>query len=104
MYYIARPLSDKGLRPVGKGLAGLFAFLCIGASFGGGNMFQSNQAYAAVSNVVPGIPSWVFGLVVAVIVGIVIIGGISRIASITGSLVPCNGIGVYSFLFMDYFN
>ena len=88
MYYIARPLSDKGLRPVGKGLAGLFAFLCIGASFGGGNMFQSNQAYAAVSNVVPGIPSWVFGLVVAVIVGIVIIGGISRIASITGSLVP----------------
>ena len=88
MYYIAQPLADKGLRPVGKILAGLFAVLCVGASFGGGNMFQSNQAYAAVSNVVPGIPSWIFGIVVAVIVGIVIIGGISRIASITGSLVP----------------
>lgn len=88
MYYIARPLSDMGLRPVGKGLAGLFAVLCVGASFGGGNMFQANQAYAAVANVVPGIPSWIFGIVVAVIVGIVIIGGLSRIASITGSLVP----------------
>ena len=88
MYYIARPLADRGLRSVGKILAGLFAILCVGASFGGGNMFQSNQAYAAVSNVVPGIPSWIFGVVVAVIVGIVIIGGISRIASITGSLVP----------------
>lgn len=92
MYYIARPLADKGLRPVGKGLAGLFAILCIGASFGGGNMFQSNQAYAAVSNVVPGIPSWVFGIAVAVIVAIVIIGGISRIASITGSLVPAMAV------------
>lgn len=88
MYYIARPLANRGLRPVGKGLAGLFAVLCIASTFGAGNMFQSNQAYAAVSNVLPIIPSWIFGIVVAVIVGIVIIGGISRIASITGSLVP----------------
>lgn len=88
MYYIARPLSNMGMRPVGKALAGLFAFLCIGASFGGGNMFQANQSYAAVSNVIPGIPSWIFGIVVAVIVGIVIIGGISRIASVTGKIVP----------------
>ena len=92
MYYIARPLANRGLRPVGKALAGLFAILCIGASFGGGNMFQSNQAYAAVANVVPGIPSWIFGIVVAAIVGIVIIGGISRIASITGSLVPAMAV------------
>lgn len=88
MYYIARPLADKGLRPVGKGLAGLFAFLCIGASFGGGNMFQANQSYAAISNVIPGIPNWIFGIVVAALVGVVIIGGLSRIASITGKLVP----------------
>lgn len=88
MYYIARPLSDMGLRPVGKGLAGLFAILCIGGSFGGGNMFQANQSYVAVANVVPGIPSWLFGIVVAALVGVVIIGGLSRIASITGSLVP----------------
>ena len=88
MYYIARPLSDRGLRPVGKGLAGLFAVLCVGASFGGGNMFQANQAYAAVANVIPGVPSWIFGIIIAAIVGVVIIGGLSRIASITGSLVP----------------
>ena len=88
MYYISRPLANVGLRPVGKALAGLFAILCILASLGGGNMFQANQSYAAVSNVISGIPSWIFGIVVAVLVGIVIIGGISRIASITGKLVP----------------
>lgn len=88
MYYISRPLSNMGLRAVGKALAGLFAVLCIFASLGGGNMFQANQAYAAVSNVIPSIPSWVFGIAVAVVVAIVIIGGISRIASVTGKLVP----------------
>lgn len=88
MYYISRPLSNMGLRAVGKALAGLFAILCIFASLGGGNMFQANQAYAAVSNVIPGIPSWIFGIAVAIIVAIVIIGGISRIASVTGKLVP----------------
>ena len=88
MYYIARPLADKGLRPLGKGLAGLFAILCIGGSFGGGNMFQANQSYVAVSNIIPTLPNWLFGIVVAALVGIVIIGGINRIASITGSLVP----------------
>ena len=88
MYYISRPLSNMGMRPVGKALAGLFAILCIGASFGGGNMFQANQSYAAVANVIPGIPSWLFGIVVALIVGVVIIGGISRIASVTDKIVP----------------
>ena len=88
MYYISRPLSDMGLRPVGKGLAALFAILCIGGSFGGGNMFQANQSYVAVANVIPNLPSWLFGIVVAALVGVVIIGGLSRIASITGSLVP----------------
>ena len=92
MYYISRPLSDRGFRPVGKALAGLFAILCIAATLGAGNMFQANQAYAAVSNVIPGTPSWVFGIIVAAIVGIVIIGGLSRIASITGSLVPAMAV------------
>ncbi|MGF1482469.1 MAG: alanine/glycine:cation symporter family protein [Cyanophyceae cyanobacterium] len=91
MYYLSRGLSRRGMRPIGKGLAFLFAILCIGASFGGGNMFQSNQAYAAVAGVVP-IANWVFGLVVATLVGIVILGGISRIASITSSLVPAMAV------------
>ncbi|MEM8718944.1 MAG: alanine/glycine:cation symporter family protein [Cyanobacteria bacterium P01_G01_bin.39] len=88
MYYIARPFSDLGLRPLGKALAGLFAILCIAGSFGGGNMFQANQSYAAISNVIPGIPSWLFGIAVAILVGIVIIGGISRIAAVTDKVVP----------------
>ncbi len=88
MYYISRPLSDMGLQPLGKGLAVLFAILCIGGSFGGGNMFQANQSYVAVANVLPGIPNWLFGIVVAALVGVVIIGGISRIASVTDKIVP----------------
>ncbi len=88
MYYISRPLSDLGLRPVGKGLAALFAILCILGSFGGGNMFQANQSYAAVANIIPNLPNWLFGIVVAALVAIVIIGGLGRIAAITGRLVP----------------
>ena len=92
MYYISRPLADRGLRPLGKALSGLFAVLCIGGSLGGGNMFQANQSYVAVSNVIPSLPNWVFGIIVAALVGIVIIGGLSRIASITGSLVPAMAV------------
>jgi AGCS family alanine or glycine:cation symporter len=61
MYYIARPLSDMGLRPLGQGLAVLFAILCILGSFGGGNMFQANQSYVAVANILPNTPNWLFG-------------------------------------------
>ncbi len=88
MYYISRPLSDMGLRPLGQGLAVLFAILCILGSFGGGNMFQANQSYVAVANIIPNTPNWLFGIIVAALVGVVIIGGISRIASVTDKLVP----------------
>jgi alanine or glycine:cation symporter, AGCS family len=88
MYYISRPLSDMGLRPLGKGLAVLFAILCIAGSFGGGNMFQANQSYVAIANVIPNIPNWLFGIIVAAVVAVVIIGGITRIASVTDKIVP----------------
>ncbi|WP_081942714.1 sodium:alanine symporter family protein [Myxosarcina sp. GI1] len=88
MYYISRPLSDMGMRPVGQGLAVLFAILCILGSIGGGNMFQANQSYVAVANVIPNIPNWLFGIIAAALVGVVIIGGISRIASVTDKIVP----------------
>ena len=91
MYYLSRGLAERGMRPLGKVLAILFAVLCVGASFGGGNMFQSNQAYAAVAGVLP-MPSWLFGVIVAALVAVVILGGISRIASITGSLVPAMAV------------
>lgn len=92
MYVLSRALSERGLGSLGKGLAVLFAILCIGGSFGGGNMFQANQSYVAVANLIPSLPNWGFGLIVAALVAIVIIGGISRIASVTDKLVPLMAI------------
>ncbi|NEP10431.1 MAG: alanine:cation symporter family protein [Symploca sp. SIO2C1] len=91
MYFLSRGLSDRGMRPLGQGLAVLFSILCIFACLGGGNMFQANQSYAAVAEVIP-IPSWGYGIIVAAIVAVVIIGGISRIAAVTSKLVPTMAI------------
>ncbi len=94
MMYLSRGLAEKGLGPLGRTLAVVFAILCIGGSFGGGNMFQINQAASQFVNVTGGEGSfidqnrWIFGLVVAVIVGLVIIGGITRIGQVTSKLVP----------------
>ncbi len=94
MLYLTRGLAERGMGPLGKTLAVIFALLCIGGSFGGGNMFQINQAASQFVNVTGGAGSffddnrWLFGLVVAIIVGLVIIGGITRIASVTSKLVP----------------
>ncbi|MGB5202852.1 MAG: alanine:cation symporter family protein, partial [Eudoraea sp.] len=49
MYYLSRGLKEKGFTGLGKVLAALFAILCVGASFGGGNAFQSNQAAVQLS-------------------------------------------------------
>jgi alanine or glycine:cation symporter, AGCS family len=91
MYYLTKGLKERGLGKIGKGLAIFFAVMVIGGSFGGGNMFQANQAAAQfvqlfeLSNDNAGL---YFGLVMAVIVAIVIIGGIKRIASVTEKIVP----------------
>ncbi|MEL6764871.1 MAG: alanine:cation symporter family protein, partial [Cyanobacteria bacterium J06607_6] len=88
MYYLTRGLSPKGMRPLGQGLAVLFCILCIGGSLGGANMFQSNQAYAAISSLIPGLPAWLFGIILAGLAGFVIIGGIRRIGGVAEKLVP----------------
>ncbi|HEX5790808.1 MAG TPA: alanine/glycine:cation symporter family protein, partial [Luteolibacter sp.] len=94
MHYLTRGLADRGFGPLGKTLAVIFALLCIGGAFGGGNMFQVNQAVSQFVNVTGGPDSfigenrWLAGLAVAVIVGLVIIGGISRIGQVTEKLVP----------------
>ncbi len=90
MYYLSEGLSKKGFGKLGKVLAALFAILCVGGSFGGGNMFQANQAFAQLSGEFPaleGMGFW-FGLVLALLVGIVIIGGIKSIAKVTDKIVP----------------
>lgn len=94
MYYLTKGLKSKGLGGLGKVLAVLFAIFVIGGSFGGGNMFQVNQAFQLVENITGGDQSfmhgygWAFGLVMAFLVGIVIIGGIKKIAKVTDKIVP----------------
>lgn len=91
MLYLTRGFAERGFGPLGRTLAVFFSVCAIGASFGGGNMFQINQATSQLVNVTGGSVEgyrWAFGLIVAVLVGMVIIGGISRIGKITASLVP----------------
>lgn len=91
-YTLSRGFARRGWGSVGRGLAVLFSILCILGSLGGANMFQSNQAYAAVAGMVPTFPSWVFGLILATLTAVVIIGGIQRIGAIAGALVPAMAI------------
>ncbi|MGB3510388.1 MAG: alanine/glycine:cation symporter family protein [Microcoleaceae cyanobacterium] len=88
MRYLSAGLAEMGQATLGRVLAVLFSVLCICGAFGGANMFQANQSYGAVSTVLPGLPSWVYGLVLVVLVGLVIIGGIQRIGMVAGTLVP----------------
>lgn len=91
MNYLRYGLEKRNLGKLGKVLAGLFAVLGIGASFGGGNMFQANQSFEILSNQIsfldPDSGFW-FGIFLAILVGVVIIGGINSIAKVTGKVVP----------------
>ena len=90
MYYLKNGLAKYGYGNIGKVLAVLFAILCIGGSFGGGNMFQANQAYAQLSGQFPMLAGNgpMFGFLLAILVGTVIIGGIKSIAKVTEKIVP----------------
>ncbi|MDA0746778.1 MAG: alanine/glycine:cation symporter family protein [bacterium] len=90
MYYLEHGLGAKGLRPLGRTLAVLFALLAIGGSFGGGNMFQANQTLEILGTISPAFKTynWLVGLLLAVMVAVVIIGGIRRIGRVTSRLVP----------------
>ncbi|MFT7120150.1 MAG: AGCS family alanine or glycine:cation symporter [Neolewinella sp.] len=102
MYYLDKGLAEKGgfWKPVGKVLAGMFAVFCIGGSVGGGNMVQINQATSQLISVTGGTESffygrgWIFGLAMAIIIGIIIIGGIKSIARVTERIVPFM-VGIY---------
>ena len=91
MYYLSKGLKERGFENLGKVTAVLFAIFCIGGSFGGGNAAQSNQATIVLKDLL-GLTSTasgsIIGLILAVLVGIIIIGGIKRIASVTEKVVP----------------
>jgi len=91
MYYLKRGLEAQNKAILGKILAVIFAVLCVGASFGGGNAFQSNQAAVQIETMLGltgGASGFIIGLIMSIVVGIVIIGGIKRIAKITEKIVP----------------
>jgi len=96
MYYLSKGLKEKGMGGLGKVLATMFAILCIGGSLGGGNTFQVNQSLNAIKETVPFLDGheWVFGAIMTILVGIVIIGGIKRIASTAEKIVP-SMCGIY---------
>ena len=101
MYYLSKGLEERGLKVLGKILGVVFAILCVGASFGGGNAFQSNQAAVQLSSlfgIEGGASGVIIGIILAVLVGIVIIGGIKRIASITEKIVPIIIFANYSYI------
>lgn len=91
MYYMTKGFAERGL-PLGGFLAVLFSIFCILGALGGGNMFQANQAHAQISNVVGDYPGWITGVVFAVIVFMVIVGGLKSIASVTEKVVPFMGV------------
>ena len=94
MYYLSRGFGEKGFPRIGKVLGFFFALMCVGGSIGGGNMFQANQAFKQTVIATGGEQSllyqqgWLFGLLMAVLVGVVIIGGIRSIVRVTSKLVP----------------
>jgi len=94
MYYLKKGFAERGFAPVGKILALIFAIFCVFASFGGGNVFQVNQTTSQLINITGGDASifagrqWMFGVFLAVLTGLVIIGGIQGIAKVTERLVP----------------
>ena len=91
MYYLTKGLEERGFARLGKALAVIFAVLCIGASFGGGNAAQSNQAAMQLVQsfgMTGGSARTIIGLIMMVVVGIIIIGGIKRIAQVTEKVVP----------------
>lgn len=91
MYYISKGLKERGFEMIGKIAAVIFAIFCIGGSFGGGNAAQSNQATVVLKDLL-GLQSpatgAIIGVILAILVGIIIIGGIKRIATVTEKVVP----------------
>ena len=98
MYYLEHYLSCRGAPGWGRLLGGFYALSLVIGCLGIGNMFQSNQAYVQFVTITGGEQSffaergWLFGLLIAAAVGLVIIGGIKSIARVAAHIVPFMGI------------
>jgi len=90
MRYLSEGLKEKGLGTLGKVLATIFAIFMIGGALGGGNAFQVSQSLGAVKGQISLFADypWAFGLILAILVGAVILGGVKSIASTTEKIVP----------------
>ena len=107
MYYLRDGLAKYKAARLGKVMAILFAILCIGGSFGGGNMFQANQAYEILGSQFPMMSDNgpLFGIILSILVGAVIIGGIKSIANVTEKIVPfMAGLYVVTALIIIFMN
>ncbi len=110
MYYLSNGLKEQGRGGLGRILAVMFAILCIGGSLAGGNSFQVNQSLGAIGETVPffganadGIREngWIYGAIMTACVGVVILGGLRRIADVASKIVPLMcGIYVAACLFV----
>ena len=88
MYYLRDGLgAKKGCKRIGAILAAAFSVFCFLASFGIGNMTQVNSISGNMEAVF-GVPTWVSGIVLLILCGLVIVGGLKRIATVTEKIVP----------------
>lgn len=99
MYYVRDAFEQRGIKYIGGFLAVFFAVCCMLGSIGAGNMFQANQALEQVVRVSGGEEAsffadkgWLFGVVLAALVGAVIIGGLKSIGRVSSSLVPAMAV------------
>ena len=94
MHYIAHGLTKRKMRWLGQPLSVIFAILCIGGGITGGNMIQINQTAHQIIFITGGQDSifhgyaWILGLIAAVLIGLVVMGGIKGIARVTTILTP----------------
>lgn len=90
MEYLKKGFEERGFKKIGKGLSIVYAFIIMLAAFAAGSMFQANQATAQLSSVlgIGGIYKTFIGVGIAVLVGVVIVGGLKGIAKVTEKVVP----------------
>lgn len=108
MYYLKKGLAEKGWVTMGKVFAVFYAIMLVGGSFGGGNMFQANQAAAQLKTLFgtqSNFAGTMIGIAMAILVAVVIIGGIKRIGKVAEKIVPFMvGIYVTASLFILFSN